>query len=448
MFRIQIDGVQPGAISRSMTTDEGLYQGVLDGIVRAAKLTPATDFDTPPAALGIPDSPIGIRTGGGTVTLFARVRNTFAAEGSFQTLRARGRASLLYNVGVIFRVVQDPGDTPQSTVTLGVTGMMDGFTLAKPNALVPGDAEASLDARVEIIGGPKATALSTSSGTSTSTHGITLSTDPSIGPQASKQVTNAGNRPELFSWLPSVPVNSPLVCQLSLALTARASAIDVPILGRLLRETAHAVLAVQYVSLIPDPPGRALTSSATATVSLDLGGGLVLSLAHPLASLGVVETAQGQADGEVFESGVTLDYSGFQPEVETVRVNGEVISGDPLKGALIAYPSMSVIGVEPDGSVLLSGGTLTFSDAESGAVIATAEMNDVRVGLIEQTLTARLDAFTAEFDLETSLVGSQLSEFGGTLLYASDVLAALGDGLGLELEVAGMPAEVLITPNV
>lgn len=447
MFRIQIDTLQPGAISRSSTIGEGIYKGIINSTDGTFKLTPQSDFNVPPTALGLPASPIGIKTAGGRVSLGPRTLTYAAAEGKVGSLTAKGRATLIYDVGVVFRVVQDPGTSPRQNVSLLATGIMDGFTNVVPNSLVPGIPEATLDARIEIPGLDKVVASSSATGSATVTHGITVTTDPSasIGPQVSKQVTNAGNKPVSFQMLRLVPVNQPLVCHIALSLMAAADALEIPIAGPALREAASAVLTTQYVFLIPDPPGTALVSSTTAAVSIGLGGA-VLALVHPLTSLGVVNAAEGHADGAIVESGLSVVYTGFRPEVEAVLFNGSAAPADPLRGTLIGYPMMSFSGIAPDGAVLLTGGALTFTDAASGATMATANLSNVRASVSTQTLTGSVSGFTAVgFPLAASPIATGLNQRGGTLTFWTDAVAAVQNAVGLE--PSGPGSVVLIVPN-
>lgn len=446
MFRIQIDGLNPGAISRSVTTDEGIYRGVINGAVQTMKLTPAADFNLPPTSLGSAASPLGIKTAGGRVSLGPKTLPYVAAEGNANNFRARGRAKLFYDVSVVFRVVQDSGDPPRPNVPFLATGVIDGFTNAQPNSLVPGVTEASLDALIEIPNLEKVVASSSASGSVTATNGITVGTDSlSIGPQASKQVTSAGNRANTFVILKSVPVNQPLVCRINLSLMAAANALDVPVLGVLLREAASAVLTTQHVFLIPDPPGTAVVSSAAATVSLGVGG-VTVALANPLTNLGRIDCAQGHAEGAFTESGLSVDYSGFRPEVSAVFVNGDAAPADPLRGALLSYPTMAVSGIAPDGSVQLTGGTLTFSDAASGAALATAQLSNVKASVALQTVTADVTQFTAVgFNPAASAVGAALIQRNGTLTFWSDAVSAIQAGVGLGPGEPPMP--LVIVPN-
>jgi hypothetical protein len=289
-------------------------------------------------------------------------------------------------------------------------------------------------------------ATSSASGSVTSTKGVTVGTDGlSIGPQISKQVTNAGNKASTFVILKSVPVNQPLVCRINLSLMAAANAVDVPIAGVLLREAASAVLSTQHVFLIPDPPGTAVVSAASATVSLGLGG-VAVDLANPLRHLGLIDCAKGHADGAFVESGLSVDYSGFRPEVTAVFVNGDTVPADPLQGALIGYPTLSASGLAPDGSVLLTGGTLMFTDAVSGTALATAQLSNVKASVPLQTLTADVTQFAAVgFNPAASAVATALGQRNGTLTFWSDAVGAIQAGAGMGPGEPPMP--IMIVPN-
>ena len=446
MFRIQIDSqFQPGALSRSSTIGEGIYRGTIDTTAGIFKLTPQTDFNRQPASLHDAASPLAMTASSSSVSLGPRpvpgVR-----QGDFGNLRAHGRATLVYDIGVVFRVLTDV-QPPPATVTLLATGMMDGITSVVPNSLVPGTPEATLEATIEIVGLEKAVASSSASGSVTVSHGLTLSTEAlGIGPGSSKQITLAGNSPRTFSILKPVPVNQPLVCRITASLMAKAGTLEIPIIGPYVRESAAAVLMTQYVFLIPDPPGTAVVSSTSAKISVGAGGPRI-ELAHPLAELGVVQGPRGLPDNSLVDVGVDVDYSGFRPEVEWVLLNGTATPDDPLRGALLGYPDLSVSGVGLDGSVQLTGGPLQFIDAANGGTLATAQLTDVRATLTDLRLTASVTEFTpATASVAASPVAMRLQQNGGTLTLGTDVLPQLLNPAGVV--TSGPPTAVLITPNV
>jgi hypothetical protein len=422
VYHIEFDDPLVGGDSyHTVTTGSGTYNRWNNGPQGRVDVPPRTDLSLTPSRLSDPASPIGTTRR----SVGIKAKPLSAQEGVNGTTGAEqlGTANQNWNVGLRFRVVPDPGTTPDPQVKLLAKGMIDGYVGVDTKALAaPPSASFSAEVTVEKLG--IASASAASSGAQTEEVGLTinLSKEPGVegAVKSSVQTTSASTGPKNFFLIGKVDVNTPLVCNLSATLVATNTE---NFAGG--RSAAWSVLASQVVYLAPQPPGGGADpfySFSVLNFQADTG---TLTIAHPLAPLGTVSNPASKNDDGSVDQADVVDYSRLLPEVETILSDGLFSESDGLLGSLLSYSGITLSGKNDDGTISFSDGTLKFLDPSDPSIVrATADLIRILADPATPSFTATIANFAfVSLPADTSTLGQALKASGGVIAFDQDFIA-------------------------
>jgi hypothetical protein len=431
-YHIEIDLALTGAsFNRTATVNAANYRRYRNGKKEVVIVSASDDINTTPTKLTDGSCPVGYNVDRDGYLYLMLERGLHAGEGAaplpvqqqFPGIKAVGTATMAINVGGTFRIVPNEGTTPVDKVKVLARGMIDGFIGLDPHPFTaPPVASFSQAIFIDGLGTALATAGTTA--TSSATVGVTgtVSGQPGVTAQiqGSSQVATSGTVPQNFFLLGKLPVNTPIVWNVSLTLQATNAATA---LGG--GSAAWSDFTEGYVVVIPEPAGGGPTDPFYSTIrcGYNADSGL-LGVTHPLIFAGAIPGLGVINDDGTSGPPLVNDYSGFLPEVELILADGAV-PNDALHGALMQFSFFQRQETNPDGSIPFSNGTVDFLDPNNRAnVLARADVTEVIAYPSVPQLFAELGNFTlVNLAPGSSPLADAFTIAGGAIDFDANIIA-------------------------